>query len=191
MPWPAGSEPWRSRGGDLPECPLQFGGQAGVVPLDPAFTADQHMVGAGDAMIRQGFASEGAEAPLHPVADHRIADLLRHSEADAHRRVVIAARADEQDEAGHGGALAAVGGQKSRAFGGRDWGVSFLRPRARRAFSTLRPPTVAMRARNPCRRLRTRLLGWKVRFIAHAFKNRMKRAAEAAVVGGADSRGMR
>jgi hypothetical protein len=32
----------------------------------------------------------------------------------------------------------------------------------------LRPPTVAMRERNPCRRLRTRLLGWKVRFIAHA-----------------------
>ena len=28
---------------------------------------------------------------------------------------------------------------------------------------------------NPCRRLRTRLLGWKVRFIAHAFKYRMKK----------------
>jgi hypothetical protein len=25
-----------------------------------------------------------------------------------------------------------------------------------------------MRARKPCRRLRTRLLGWKVRFIAHS-----------------------
>src|SRR5579883_1930722 len=34
-----------------------------------------------------------------------------------------------------------------------------LRPRARRAASTLRPPTVAIRARNPCRRLRTSLLG--------------------------------
>ena len=30
--------------------------------------------------------------------------------------------------------------------------------------TTLRPPTVAMRDRKPCRRLRTILLGWKVRF---------------------------
>jgi hypothetical protein len=36
---------------------------------------------------------------------------------------------------------------------------SFLRPRARRAAITLRPPTVAMRARKPWRRLRTILLG--------------------------------
>jgi hypothetical protein len=36
---------------------------------------------------------------------------------------------------------------------------SFLRPRARRAASTLRPPTVAERARKPWRRLRTSLLG--------------------------------
>ena len=28
----------------------------------------------------------------------------------------------------------------------------------------------AMRDRKPCRRLRTRLLGWKVRFIAHSLK---------------------
>jgi hypothetical protein len=41
---------------------------------------------------------------------------------------------------------------------------SRLRPRARRAAMTLRPPFVAMRARKPCRRLRTSLLGWKVRF---------------------------
>jgi hypothetical protein len=36
---------------------------------------------------------------------------------------------------------------------------SFLRPRARRAASTLRPPTVAERERKPWRRLRTSLLG--------------------------------
>ena len=34
-----------------------------------------------------------------------------------------------------------------------------LRPRARRAAITRRPPTVAMRERKPCRRLRTRRLG--------------------------------
>jgi hypothetical protein len=37
--------------------------------------------------------------------------------------------------------------------------LSLLRPRARRAASTRRPPVVAIRARKPCRRLRTSLLG--------------------------------
>jgi len=37
--------------------------------------------------------------------------------------------------------------------------LSRLRPRARRAATTFRPPLVAMRARKPWRRLRTRLLG--------------------------------
>ena len=37
--------------------------------------------------------------------------------------------------------------------------LSDLRPRARRAFKILRPALVAMRARNPCRRLRTKLEG--------------------------------
>ncbi len=41
-----------------------------------------------------------------------------------------------------------------------------LRPLARRAASTRRPPLVAIRARNPWRRLRTRFEGWNVRFIA-------------------------
>lgn len=36
---------------------------------------------------------------------------------------------------------------------------------ARRRFMTLRPPGVAIRARNPCFFLRRRLFGWKVRFM--------------------------
>ena len=40
-----------------------------------------------------------------------------------------------------------------------------LRPLARRALRTLRPPLVAMRARKPWVRLRFRLLGWNVRFM--------------------------
>jgi hypothetical protein len=43
--------------------------------------------------------------------------------------------------------------------------VSLARPLARRADSTLRPPTVLMRARNPCVRARRSLEGWYVRFI--------------------------
>jgi hypothetical protein len=39
------------------------------------------------------------------------------------------------------------------------------RPLARRALRTRRPPLVAMRARNPWRRLRLILLGWNVLFI--------------------------
>jgi hypothetical protein len=39
-------------------------------------------------------------------------------------------------------------------------------PLERRAARTLRPPTVLLRAKYPWRRLRFRLLGWNVRFIA-------------------------
>ena len=74
------------------------------------------MIGAGDAEFGQGFAGKGAESTLHPVTDDGIADLLRHGDADAHGRIVIAARADEQDKSGHGGSLAAVGGEKVRAL---------------------------------------------------------------------------
>ena len=38
--------------------------------------------------------------------------------------------------------------------------LSLLRPRARRAAKTLRPPLLSIRARKPWRRLRTSLLGW-------------------------------
>ena len=67
-------------------------------------------------MLGQQFAGERAEAALHAVADDRVADLLGDGEADAHRRVAVVARADEQDEAGHGRALAAVGGKEIRAL---------------------------------------------------------------------------
>ena len=53
--------------------------------------------------------------------------------------------------------------------------VRRLRPLRRRARMTLRPPLVAMRARNPCWRLRVRLEGWKVRFMAFRRKVRLDR----------------
>jgi len=43
---------------------------------------------------------------------------------------------------------------------------SRARPLARRAASTLRPPTVCMRLRNPCFRARRSFEGWNVRFMA-------------------------
>jgi hypothetical protein len=43
--------------------------------------------------------------------------------------------------------------------------VSLFRPFARRRFSTLRPPLVFIRCRNPWVFLRRRWLGWNVRFM--------------------------
>jgi len=48
---------------------------------------------------------------------------------------------------------------------GQAQGMRRWRPLARRAFSTLRPPRVAMRARKPWVRARLIRLGWKVRFM--------------------------
>jgi hypothetical protein len=46
-----------------------------------------------------------------------------------------------------------------------DQGASRTRPLARRADSTLRPPTLFIRARKPWVRLRLTMEGWKVRFM--------------------------
>jgi hypothetical protein len=47
--------------------------------------------------------------------------------------------------------------------------VSFSRPRRRRLLMMARPARVRIRERNPCLRLRRRLLGWKVRFTVIPF----------------------
>jgi hypothetical protein len=137
------------------------------IPLDPARAPDDDVVRARHPSLRQQLARESAEAALHSVADHSAADLPGDGKADTHGGVAVAARADEEDEAGGRSPLAAIGGEEIGAAGEGGQADSVLRPRLRRAARTLRPPTVADRARKPWRRLRTRLLGWKVRFIAH------------------------
>src|SRR5690606_5753841 len=86
----------------------------------------------------------------------------------------------QQHEAGARDAQPAVGGKEVGAvLEDRDGGKSLaraqaqrvLRPRLRRARRILRPPGVALRAKKPCRRARTRLLGWKVRFIVLVLEN--------------------
>ena len=74
------------------------------------------MIGAGDCMVGKGFANQRAKATLHAVANDRIADLLRHGVTDTDKVVVIAALANEQDEAGRRRALAAVGGKEVGAL---------------------------------------------------------------------------
>jgi hypothetical protein len=128
-----------------------------------AFPADQDVIGISHAMRRQKVAQQFAEAPLHAVADDGIADSFGHGDAVAQTRAAVGP--GEQNEAGAGDAKAAVGGEKvraarqdrrldrairSRAIWSRIvQAESFLRPRARRARSTLRPPGVAVRARKP------------------------------------------
>src|SRR5688572_5207973 len=53
----------------------EFLAHLGEIALDAAFAADQHMVVVGQALLRQRGAEQLAEAALHPVSDHRVADL--------------------------------------------------------------------------------------------------------------------
>src|SRR5262249_12412697 len=96
------------------------------------------------------------EPPAHAVALDRGADLLRRREADPGRPLVVApARLEHEGGGGnprsrcHGEEL----GPSPQALHPRplrcDQALSRLRPRARRAATTLRPPLVAMRARKP------------------------------------------
>ena len=108
------------------------------------------------------------QAPANPVSLDRRTDLTRHSEADAHGSA-IPPLANLQHEGGCGCLGSACGSQEIPAVPQSLHGdaglprethaLSRLRPRERRAATTLRPPLVAMRARKPCRRLRTSLLG--------------------------------
>jgi hypothetical protein len=134
-------------------------------------------------------AQRRAQAALHAVALDRAAGLARGGEAEARRLragVVLGAAAGLKGE-GRRMAASALGGRlkigaanepadaagdlvggaarirrasvRTRRLARRAQADRRLRPRARRAFSTLRPPTVAMRARKPWRRLRTSLEG--------------------------------
>ena len=68
------------------------------------------------ATYREHFAGERAEAPLHAVADDGVADFLGDGDAGAHLRVVVAAVADEEHEAGGRRAPAGVGGEEVGAL---------------------------------------------------------------------------
>jgi hypothetical protein len=73
------------------------------------------MIGARYAGGGKDLAGKGAEAALHPIAHDGAADLLRNGDAEPHYGIIVLALADEQDEAGHRRAAAAVRGQEVRA----------------------------------------------------------------------------
>ena len=71
--------------------------------------------------VGQDFAGERAEAALHAVADDRAADLLGDGEADAHRRIAVAARSrTSRTKPGMGARLPRVGGEEIGALAKRD-----------------------------------------------------------------------
>src|SRR5260221_14682056 len=64
----------------------EFRSKRSVIALDALGPADQDMVAAGDAMVRQQCPGEGAKPALHPVAGNRIADLAGNGDAETHGR---------------------------------------------------------------------------------------------------------
>jgi hypothetical protein len=116
-----------------------------------------------------------ADPPLQAVSDHRASSLATHSDSEAGRPVAIAyekheargsplvTTAERQElptatKPRRLGEALALSGRHRGCFGGMET-VSRLRPFARLRLRTLRPPGVAMRARNPWVRLRRVLLG--------------------------------
>ena len=86
------------------------------IPLDPAGTADKHMVRPGKTVGGHDFARELPQPPLHPVAGHGVADLAADREADPNPGVAVTAIADEEDETGSRRAPTGVRSEEVRAF---------------------------------------------------------------------------
>ena len=105
------------------------------------------------------------QPPAHAVADDGISDLLSDRETNARwRRIAPVEHFHEKKPPA--ALFTSPDGQKFRPLaeppgGGPQGFADFRQVRAfAQAESRLRPPTVLIRARNPCRRLRTSLLGW-------------------------------
>ncbi len=95
----------------------EIGAELREIALHPAVTADQHVIGAADAVIGKDVSGERAKAALHAVADDRVADLLGDGEADPHGGIGVASVADQQHEARHGLPPARVRRQEILAAG--------------------------------------------------------------------------
>ena len=115
------------------------------------------------------------ESPAHSVPDDRSAELASSREPEARLLEVGPADSNDQQRIGPDRSLTLQCGEVLRSgehhqprrvvAAVRRQTVSFLRPWARRAESTRRPPVVFIRARKPCSLARCRFLGWKVCFI--------------------------
>lgn len=156
----------------------------------------QHIVPIRAALCGHDRLAERAQTPFCAIARNRIANFFGGCESQPRpgfgwlrRRPrlcnIVRARRALQDETWICRRRAPREAQKIRAIGqsvrasslalGRSrrrhrtkcaYAERRLRPNARRRAMIFRPFFVAIRARNPCRRARTKLLGWNVRFMA-------------------------
>ncbi|CAN0653822.1 exported protein of unknown function [Nitratireductor aquimarinus] len=135
-----------------------------------------HIILAGGHVVDRVEAAGFFEPPAHTVSNNRVADFFRYRDAQS-RRIFIPTIKHFQQKKPPAPFFTATDSQKFGALletrrGWDGWPVrhlsglasepyadSRLRPRLRRAAIMRRPPFVAMRARNPCRRLRTILEG--------------------------------
>jgi hypothetical protein len=172
---------------DAAKCAAEFLDHGVKGEFEGRAPSNQHIIMTGAQRGGRSQPDQFAQAAPHPVALDRVADLFAYCKANT-RRTGLFPRAGLQDEAAGMRSRVAPGslgnGPKvTPAFQPlhcSDFGVTafdrlqryatehrtcraqalnLLRPRARRAAKTLRPPLLAMRARKPWRRLRTSLLG--------------------------------
>lgn len=132
-------------------------------------------------IVRPGFCENwknltrsSAQSPANVVTHNRAAKLFCHRETNANIVAIIVPEPAHQQKRRRPGLVAMAQFQEIRPFFQRfqrqrgprrltacsvRQADNLLRPLARRAASTLRPPVVALRARKPWRRLRLRRLG--------------------------------
>jgi len=106
----------------------------------------------------------GTQPPARPIALHRVAEAP--TDGVGHPRRVVGSVGEEaqRDRAGSLPAGPREGLERRTVANAPDQAERRLRPRARRARSTARPPLVRIRRRKPWVLARLRLLGWYVRF---------------------------
>lgn len=138
---------------------------------------DQNIVAACQPIKGKHAVCRGFQPSARPVARNGIADLPARRKSDPYRAMGFGWHTTFQNQSCRSVPDAARGAEKllppfqppETGFSARRrracagdvrQAESRLRPWARRRDSTLRPPAVAIRARKPCRRLRTILLGW-------------------------------
>ena len=106
----------------------------------------------------------GAEPTARPVALHRVAEAAADGVRHSRRVVGPVGEVAQRDGAGSLPAGPREGLERRTVANAPDQAERRLRPRARRARSTARPPLVRIRSRKPWVLARLRLLGWYVRF---------------------------
>ena len=158
--------------------------QGGIWARDGRGPRDHDIVHGFADPFRKYVLDRRLEAPAGAVARHRVANFFTRGKPDSRTRSgdLGQDRGGLQNQTRRDRLQSPTGdSQKFRSYGQtpkrrrgnalhgcpvmrrlrtpRVQALSLARPRERRARRTRRPPTVAMRDRNPCRRLRTRTLG--------------------------------